>query len=85
MARRSERVRKSSTKSQKKERILKVTQKAAMTAGSLSAIAFAPAAAQAAVVNVSGSPVRLAMITPHLTNAYWDVDGADGDDFQMFR
>ena len=85
MARRSKRVLKSTPESQKKKRILKVTQKAAMTAGSLSALAFAPAAAQAATVTVSGSPVSLSMTAADLATATWDVDGADGVDFQLWK
>ena len=56
-----------------------------MTAGSLSAIAFAPAAAQAAVMTVTGSPVSLPMTAGHLTTANWDVDGADGVDFHLTK
>ncbi len=85
MARRSKRARKSSTKSRKNKRILNVTKKAAMTAGSLSAIALAPAAAQAAVVTVTGSPVSLSMTSPNLATATWDVDGTDGDDFMLWK
>ena len=85
MARRSKRGRKSGAKSQKTKRMLKVTKKAAMTAGSLSAIALAPAAAEAAVVTVTGSPVSLAMSAGHLAKSNWDVDGADGIDFQFVK
>ena len=56
-----------------------------MTAGSLSAIAFAPAAAQGAVVHVTGSPVGVAMSDAHLTSVNWDVDGTDGADFNFLR
>ena len=81
MARRSKRTR----KNKKTKRILNVTQKAALTAGSLSAIAFAPAVAQAGVVTVTGSPVSISMSDAAGTTASWDVDGAHGNDFELFR
>ena len=78
MARRSKRTRKN-------KRALNLTKKAAMTAGSLSAIALAPAAAHAAVVNVSGSPVSLSMSAAYPATVNWDVDGAGGTDFALWK
>ena len=85
MAQRSRRASKRNVRSKKNTRILKVTQKAAMTAGSLSALALAPAAANAAVVNVNVSPVSLPMTAADMATATWDVDAADGDDFQLWK
>ena len=56
-----------------------------MTAGSLSAIAIAPAAVEAAVVTVTGTPVSMTMSAGHLAKSDWDVDGADGIDFQFIK
>ena len=76
MAASSRRTSNSGAKSRKNKRGLKATEKAAMTAGSLSAITFAPAAANAAVVSVTGSPVSLAMTVPIGTTVRWDTTNA---------
>ena len=62
---------------------LSYTQKISLAAGSLSALALLPA--QAGIVHVSGSPVSLAMSAANGASVNWDVDGANGADFQLFR
>lgn len=64
---------------------LSYTQKLSLAAGSLSALYLLPTGAQGGVVHVSGSPVSLAMSAPNGTTVNWDVDGAHGPDFQLWK
>jgi hypothetical protein len=54
-------------------------------AGTLSGLAMVPGAAQAAVVQVTGNPVSLSLSDPAGATVTWDVDGAGGIDFSLFR
>lgn len=63
----------------------KLVRKIMAAAGTLSGLALVPGAAQGAVVEVTGSPVSLSMSASSGTTVTWDVDGAGGIDFSLFR
>ncbi len=59
-------------------------EKIALAAGSLTALAFVPTGAQAAIIDVTGHPVSLSMSATRYTTATWDVDGVGGADFYVW-
>jgi hypothetical protein len=75
------------TREVKKEKrgSLSATEKMSITAGSATALALMPGVAAAGVIHVTGSPVSLPMSAGHLSTATWDVDGANGAEFELFK
>lgn len=63
----------------------KYTKRIAATAGSLACIAAAPAASEAGLVTVTGSPVSLAMSANSGTSVTWDIDGVGGGEFRLWK
>lgn len=59
-----------------------VAQKLSITAGAVAALG--QASAEATVVYVDDSPVTLGAFDGQGSTANWDVDGANGDDFQLW-
>lgn len=57
----------------------------AATSGTLAAIALAPTASQAVVVNVTNRPVTLSINDGGGAVSYWDVDGDSSNDFRLFN
>jgi hypothetical protein len=60
-------------------------EKLTLATGSLSSLCLLPLTAQAGVIQVTGSPVSLALSAATGTIAQWDVDGAGGSDFRLRR
>jgi len=63
----------------------KYTKRIAATAGSLACLAAAPAASEAGLVTVTGSPVSLATSAANGTSVTWDIDGVGTGEFRLFR
>ena len=61
---------------------LTVTEKMAMTAGAVAAIA--PVSANADIIYIDSNPVSLSAWDGQGSTANWDVDGVNGVDFQMW-
>ena len=63
---------------------LSYTQKISLAAGSLSALYLLPTVAQASII-YGNTPVSLAFNVADGTSVNWDVDGADGADFRLWK
>ncbi len=59
-------------------------EKIALAAGSLTALAFAPTGADAAIIHVTGQPVSLSLDVPRFANAAWDIDSANGNGAEFY-
>jgi len=60
------------------------TKRIAATAGAAAGALLAPQAADAAIINVTGSPVSLGFAAGPGATVNWDVDGAGGAEFELF-
>jgi hypothetical protein len=63
----------------------KWTTRLATATGALTAVALSPAAAKAAVIKVTDSPISLSPTSGLGATSFWDVDGDGSNDFRLFN
>jgi hypothetical protein len=61
------------------------TTRLATATGALAAVALSPAAGNAAVIKVTGSPVSLSPAAGNGATSFWDVDSDGSNDFKLFN